>query len=124
MSEEETDDQYKRATKAVVDDAMRLDVLGPKAVLIFEQYSPAQTAVKKIADDAIKNDKDTRDAIKAVIDIRLDERKIKGISKLGWIGITVLATVISSIITGVIVYNITEGRQPEQTKSEASTQQR
>jgi hypothetical protein len=120
---DETDDQYKRATKAV-DDAMRLDVLGPKAVEVFEKYAPAQASMKEVFNNAIKTEEPTQTAIKAIVDTRLDERKIKGMSRLGWIGITVASTIIGGVITGLVVYNLGEGRNQAQNNPTGTAQQR
>jgi len=62
-NDNDENDEYTRATKAVVDDTMRTDVLGPNIERVLRDYKPVNDLVKKISVDGIKNDTDTKKAI-------------------------------------------------------------
>lgn len=78
------ENQYKNATKAVVDDAMRMDVLGPKVVEVIENYTPANEKIAALTLKSIKNDGNLRKEVVAIINAHLTTRKGKGIEKVGW----------------------------------------
>ena len=66
-NDNDENDEYTRATKAVVDDTMRTDVLGPNVERVLRDYKPVNDLVKKISVDGIKNDTDTKKAIDEVV---------------------------------------------------------
>ena len=66
-NDNDENDEYTRATKAVVDDTMRTDVLGPNVERVLRDYKPVNDLVKKISVEGIKNDTDTKKAIDEVV---------------------------------------------------------
>jgi len=61
------DDEYKKATKEVVDDMFRDDVLGPRICSVLENHTPASSKVKNIIADAIENHPECKKAIEIVM---------------------------------------------------------
>lgn len=86
------DDEHKKATKEVVDDMFRDDVLGPRMCSVLENHTPASTK-----EPAIKN------AIESVVDDLDTKRKSRWMDKvtgaLWTLGIGAIATLIGYIIT-------------------------
>lgn len=98
-NDNDENDEYTRATKAVVDDTMRTDVLGPNVERVLRDYKPVNDLVKKISVDGIKNDTDTKKAIDEVVSSN-EARKRNNI--MITIGSAVLGGIITFICTIVI----------------------
>lgn len=62
------DDEYKRATKAVIDDTMRTDVLGPNLERVLRDHKPANDLVQDIVLEAVKNNTEVKTAVDGIID--------------------------------------------------------
>lgn len=60
----DTDDEYTRATKAVVDDTMRTDILGPNIVRVLKDHKPANDLLQKVIKESIQSNVDVRTALK------------------------------------------------------------
>ncbi|HBA46183.1 hypothetical protein A2W67_00445 [Candidatus Nomurabacteria bacterium RIFCSPLOWO2_02_40_28] len=103
------DDEYKKATKEVVDDMFRDDVLGPRICSVLENHTPASSKVKNIIADAIENHPECKKAIEIVMAGLDTKRKGKWVDRgLGAFG----AIVIGLLIWG-IPYLITNFSQKE-----------
>ena len=98
-NDNDENDEYTRATKAVVDDTMRTDVLGPNIERVLRDYKPVNDLVKKISVDGIKNDTDTKKAIDEVVSSN-DARKRNNIMIA--IGSAILGGVIT-FISGIVI---------------------
>lgn len=98
-NDNDENDEYTRATKAVVDDTMRTDVLGPNIERVLRDYKPVNDLVKKIFVDGIKNDTDTKKAIDEVVNSN-EARKRNNIMIA--IGSAILGGVIT-FISGIVI---------------------
>lgn len=98
-NDNDENDEYTRATKAVVDDTMRTDVLGPNVERVLRDYKPVNDLVKKISVDGIKNDTDTKKAIDEVVSSN-EARKRNNIMIA--IGSAILGGVIT-FISGIVI---------------------
>lgn len=98
-NDNDENDEYTRATKAVVDDTMRTDVLGPNVERVLRDYKPVNDLVKKISVDGIKNDTDTKKAIDEVVNSN-EARKRNNIMTA--IGSAILGGVIT-FISGIVI---------------------
>lgn len=98
-NDNDENDEYTRATKAVVDDTMRTDVLGPNVERVLRDYKPINDLVKKISVDGIKNDTDTKKAIDEVVNSN-EARKRNNIMIA--IGSAILGGVIT-FISGIVI---------------------
>lgn len=98
-NDNDENDEYTRATKAVVDDTMRTDVLGPNVERVLRDYKPVNDLVKKISVDGIKNDTDTKKAIDEVVSSN-EARKRNNIMIA--IGSVILGGVIT-FISGIVI---------------------
>ena len=98
-NDNDENDEYTRATKAVVDDTMRTDVLGPNIERVLRDYKPVNDLVKKISVDGIKNDTDTKKAIDEVVNSN-EARKRNNIMIA--IGSAILGGVIT-FISGIVI---------------------
>nr|DAW68598.1 MAG TPA: hypothetical protein [Caudoviricetes sp.] len=98
-NDNDENDEYTRATKAVVDDTMRTDVLGPNIERVLRDYKPVNDLVKKISVDGIKNDTDTKKAIDEVVSSN-EARKRNNIMIA--IGSAILGGVIT-FISGIVI---------------------
>ncbi len=98
-NDNDENDEYTRATKAVVDDTMRTDVLGPNVERVLRDYKPVNDLVKKISVDGIKNDTDTKKAIDEVVNSN-EARKRNNIMIA--IGSVILGGVIT-FISGIVI---------------------
>jgi hypothetical protein len=98
-NDNDENDEYTRATKAVVDDTMRTDVLGPNVERVLRDYKPVNDLVKKISVDGIKNDTDTKKAIDEVVNSN-EARKRNNIMIA--IGSAILGGVIT-FISGIVI---------------------
>jgi hypothetical protein len=102
--DEPTDDQYKRATKAV-DDAMRWDVLGPKVVEVLINYAPAKEHVEAVMLKAMKKDGDIKKEVNVLIDEHAISEKGKGLSQVQAIALTALITaVVTGLVAAIFIY--------------------
>lgn len=99
MPGDETDEQYKRSTKAVVDDAMRTDMLGPNLVRVLKDHKPAHDLLREVIAESIASDPATRKALGTFVDENAMNRKGKWIDRAMWLGI-------GAVITGVLGYLI------------------
>ncbi|HYH74720.1 MAG TPA: hypothetical protein VD735_02045 [Candidatus Saccharimonadales bacterium] len=93
------DDQYKRGTKAVVDDAMRMDVLGPKVVTVLQKYTPAGNELK---DQMLKNlkDEEIKEAIVKIVSVQQVTDTGKTTNKYKALIITgIIGTAVGVIVT-------------------------
>lgn len=101
------DDEYKRATKAVVDDTMRTDVLGPNILKVLKEHSPTSDEIKLIIINAILNDAKVQDALETFHGNLSLTKKGKGLthfqSGLIGVGLTVLAGVVVAVIIYVVL---------------------
>lgn len=92
------DEEYKEATKAVVDDRMRTDVLGPRMCAVLEQHTPASTVITKIIKDSVQKDPDVQKEIKSVIETYNKEQKVRWLDRgVGAVGAVFLAIIIWSL---------------------------
>ena len=98
-NDNDENDEYTRATKAVVDDTMLTDVLGPNVERVLRDYKPVNDLVKKISVDGIKNDTDTKKAIDEVVSSN-EARKRNNIMIA--IGSAILGGVIT-FISGIVI---------------------
>lgn len=98
-NDNDENDEYTCATKAVVDDTMRTDVLGPNVERVLRDYKPVNDLVKKISVDGIKNDTDTKKAIDEVVNSN-EARKRNNIMIA--IGSVILGGVIT-FISGIVI---------------------
>ena len=98
-NDNDENDEYTRATKAVVDDTMHTDVLGPNVERVLRDYKPVNDLVKKISVDGIKNDTDTKKAIDEVVNSN-EARKRNNIMIA--IGSAILGGVIT-FISGIVI---------------------
>lgn len=97
------DDEHKRATKEVVDDMFRDDVLGPRICSVLENHTPASSKVTTIIADAINKEPAIKNAIEAVLTDLDAKRKIRLIDKftgaLWALGIGAIGSLIAYTIT-------------------------
>jgi len=100
------DDEYQRATKAVVDDTMRTDVLGPNILKVLKEHSPTSDQIKLIIINAILNDTTVQGALEKFHSNLSLTKKGKGITNVQGIIISSLITLVITIVGAIIVYNI------------------
>lgn len=93
------EDAYRKATKTVVDDAMRTDILGPNLVKVLENLKPADTLIKAIVAEAIKSNPEVRQELTVFIANDSTTKRNK------WIDRAIVAF-LSIVATGIIQYTI------------------
>lgn len=96
------DEAYKNATQSVVDDTMRVDVLGPHMVNVFKNHTPAFEAVVDMLKKAIEKEPAIKDEIEKVINSHDSKRKIKLLDRFTG-GLAGFGIAIALIIIGAIV---------------------
>lgn len=96
-------DEYKDATKAVVDDMFRDDVLGPRICSVLENHTPASSKVKDILAEAISSHPACRSAIESV----LTDLNIKRKGRWMDIGLGAIGTIVIAIIIWFVQKEIT-----------------
>lgn len=67
MTNSPEDDEYTRATKAVVDDTMRIDVLGPYVLKVLKEHHPIIEHIKDMVIASIKNDSKVQKALEDAV---------------------------------------------------------
>lgn len=100
----QTDDAYKRATREVVDDAMRTDVLGPQVVRVLTDYKPVFDQVQAIICSSIKDSSAVREELIKVIDERGTTRKGVWVER----GITFVVGATVSGVVGLVIAAATQ----------------
>jgi response regulator RpfG family c-di-GMP phosphodiesterase len=106
MSSSTEDDEYKRATKAVVDDTMRTDVLGPNILKVLKEHSPTSDQIKLIIINAILNDTKVQDALeKFHLNLSLTKRG-KGLTHAQSIVINAVITLSITVVGAIVIYNL------------------
>lgn len=93
------EDEYSKATRAVVDDTMRTDILGPNVLRILQDYKPANDLVQSIVLDAIQNNTEVKTAVDVVVENNEDRKRNKWIFGLG----SAVAGIVITVIAGLIV---------------------
>lgn len=93
------DDEYKQATKEVVDDMLREDVLGPRICAILANHTPASEKVKNIIAEAITKEPSVKKAIEGVIEELDSRRKSRWIDRL----IGAIVTIVIAVLGGLIL---------------------
>lgn len=110
------DDEYRKATKTVVDDAMRTDILGPNLVRVLKDHKPANDLLHQILHDCIASDTEVKKALAEFVDEHTTKKKGKWIDRAIWIAV-------GAVITGVIVGTISlifKAQQPATSPSSSS----
>lgn len=97
----EVDDEYKKAIKPVVDDAMRTDTLGAKFCVVLNEHKPTDEAIKKIIAESIAGDQNVKQAIEGAVGEIDKKRKAK------WVDRTI-SVIVGALITIVIAW-VTSG---------------
>ena len=102
------DEEYKEAIKAVADDNMRTDVLGPHFCKVLENHTPASDAIVKLVAGEISSHPDLKRAIKQVIEEHNKETKMKWVDRIiggviGAVGVIILSVLIWFIEHSVVV---------------------
>lgn len=92
----DVDDEYKKAIKPVVDDAMRTDALGAKFCVVLNEHKPTDEAIKKIVADAIRTDGNVKKAVEESVKEIDNKRKIRWIDR----GISVAVGAIVTLAIG------------------------
>jgi hypothetical protein len=100
--QQQDEDEYRRATKTVVDDAMRTDILGPNLCKVLEDHTPAGKLIKSLVADAIRTDPEVRKEFAEFIKNDSTTKRNKWIDRavaafLGIIGTGLIQYVISHI---------------------------
>jgi hypothetical protein len=102
----EEDDEYKRATKAVVDDTMRTDVLGPNILRVLKEHSPTSDQIKIIIINAILNDTNVQEALDKFHTNRAMNKKGRGLTNAQSITVAAIISLAIVVVGGIILYNI------------------
>lgn len=90
-----SDDEYKKATKEVVDDMFRDDVLGPRFCSVLTNHTPASDKIKSLVAEAIANHPGTKTSIEGVIADLDSKRKGRWMDRaIGVIGTIVIGLII------------------------------
>ncbi len=97
------DEQYKQATKAVIDDAMRTHNLAPHLQNVLRDHKPVNDLLQKIVAESIGNNGAVKKALSAFLDDYDSKRKGK------WVDRTV-SFITGAIIVGVITYIVNKFR--------------
>src|SRR5260370_27240157 len=97
------DEAYKQATRAVVDDAFRTDILGPKICAVLTNHTPASDKIRELIAKAIVQEPKVKKAIEDVVEGLDTKRKSRLMDK----GIGALWGAVGVIITGLMLYWIT-----------------
>lgn len=95
------EDEYRKATKTVVDDAMRTDVLGPNLVRVLQDHKPANDLMHEILIDCIENDTKVKEKLGDFVEEHSTKQKGKWFERVG-------VFVAGSIVTGLIAYGISQ----------------
>lgn len=96
------DDAFRQATKVVVDDALRTDVLGPRICAVLSDHTPAGNKIRELIAEAIVKEPSIIDAIETLVDNFDRKRKIKWIER----GIGAFGGALVSILAGLVLYGI------------------
>lgn len=88
------DDEYKEATKAVVDDRLRTDVLGPRFCAVLKEHSPTQDAIAQLIETTILQNPGAKKAVNVVISDYNNSSKVKYLN----IGIGAVGTIFMALI--------------------------
>lgn len=97
------DDQYKQATREIVDDNLRDDVLGPKICSVLANHTPESDKVRQLIAEAILKEPTCKEAIESVVndmDVKIKSRWVDRVA--GAVG-----GIIVAVLVGVIVYFVT-----------------
>jgi hypothetical protein len=89
------DDEYKDAIKAVADDNMRTDILGPHFCRVLENHTPASEAIILLVTKKVGSDPEFKKSIKEVIKEHNKETKMKWVDRaIGAGGVIILSLII------------------------------
>ena len=94
-----SDDEYRQATKTVVDDAMRTDILGPNLVRVLKDHKPANDLLHEILADGIENDTKVKKLLADFVDEHTTKKKGKWIDRGLWLAV-------GAVITGCVAWAI------------------
>ncbi len=99
------DEEYKEATKAVVDDAMRDDTLGPNVLRIIQNHKPVNDEIVVIVAKAIKGNPDVANELNVFIDSHSTNQKGRWVER----GIIIAAATVLTLLITYAVNNIRIG---------------
>lgn len=94
------EDEYRQATKTVVDDAMRTDILGPNLVRVLKDHKPANDLMHSILVECITNDSTVKEALGKFVEEHSTSKKGKWIDRIIYL-------IVGGVVTGVITFLIT-----------------
>ncbi|MBU6389523.1 hypothetical protein KGQ71_03330 [Patescibacteria group bacterium] len=89
------DEQYKEATKAVIDDAMRTDILGPNFLRVIRDYKPVNDVLREIMAESITETVGVHTALTTFIDEYDLRRKGRWLERIIWL-------IAGALVTGII----------------------
>jgi hypothetical protein len=92
------DDEYKDAIQPVIDDNMRVDVLGPRFCKVLTEHTPAQDSLVKLIATSIAKEPTIKEAVESVVEGLDTKRKSRWIDRILGAGGTAL---IGLIIWGI-----------------------
>jgi hypothetical protein len=89
------DEQYKKATKPLIDDAMRTDTLGPNLSRVLSDHKPVNDQLRILVAEAIKDSPHVKEALKEFMSDYDTKRKGIWADRVKWL-------IIGAIISGII----------------------
>lgn len=95
------DDEYKKATKPLIDDAMRTDALGPNFRKVLRDYKPANDEVQRVLAEGIKSNPEVKNALSAFIKEHDAKRKGLWVGRIVWL---ILGAGAVGVVTLVVNY--------------------
>lgn len=98
------DDEHKKATKEVVDDMFRDDILGPRICSVLENHTPASSKVRDIISDAITKEPTIKNAIESVVNEMDTKRKSRWLDKLTGAFYTIVIGGIGTLIAYIFTH--------------------
>lgn len=98
------DNEYQKATKTVVNDAMRIDVLGPNVCKVLREHTPTGDQLRLVIVSAIAGDVKVREALGKFNEDQAITRKGKGVTHLQTAIVSIVGTLILTLL-GTTIYN-------------------
>ncbi len=104
----QADDEYRKATKEVVDDMFRDDVLGPRMCSVLGNHTPVTTKIIEIIASSISKEPTIKTALEGVINEIDAKRKGRWVDR----GLGAIVAIIVGIMIWGIPYIITQNSSP------------
>lgn len=103
------EDEYKKATRTVVDDAMRTDILGPNMLRVLKDHKPVNDLLNQVIGEAISSNTDVKSALNKFTEDYFTNRKGKNVDRGIWLAIGAAVTG----LVGFIIIQLSSGSNPQ-----------